>query len=189
MTIKLIFENFQQLQIDVSEEAMLGMLAQLPQLCRENAQFLDCLSNLAFVKTGDGILARVWELYDPSVSELHDLLEGGEFYPAASFLKPELIATLIRLGLQTSLDRAGILKVARSISASLDDSSANQARLLKRGRSLLTFLVKSASLLGLDKRFECSNVSLRLHLLHDLAIALTCENVQFRCRRSVAAGI
>jgi hypothetical protein len=178
--VEAVFPRLGELEIDVSEEAMLGMLAHLPQLCREDARFWDRLSNLAFVKTGAGKLARPWELYDPSVSELHDLLEGGEFYPAASFLKPELIATLIRLGLQTSLDRAGILKVARSISSSLDDSSANHARLLKRGRSLLMFLIKSACLLGLDKRCKFSKVSFLFHLLYDLTKALTFENSQCR---------
>jgi hypothetical protein len=44
-----------------------------------------------------GQLARPWELYDPSVAALQDLLQGGEFYPAPSFLKPEYIATLVRI--------------------------------------------------------------------------------------------
>jgi len=48
------------------------------------------------------------------VLELGALLEGGEFYPAPSFLKPELVATLVRLGLQTSLDRHGIIKVPQN---------------------------------------------------------------------------
>ena len=121
---------------------MLLMLGQLPQLCREDAAFWDRLSNLAFVKTGAGQLARPWELYDPSVAELQDLLQGGEFYPAPSFLKPEYIATLVRLGLQTSLDRAGILKVAGSISSSLDSPGVDPAHVRKRGRSLLSFLAR-----------------------------------------------
>jgi hypothetical protein len=59
-------------------------------------------------------VARLAQLYDPSVMELGALLEGGEFYPAPSFLKPELVATLVRLGLQTSLDRQGIIKVPQN---------------------------------------------------------------------------
>ena len=148
--IDAVFPRLGKLDVDASEEAMLGMLGQLPQLCREDPRFWDRLSNLAFVKTAAGQLARPWELYDPSVSELEDLLQGGEFYPAPSFLKPEYIATLVRLGLQTSLDRAGILKVARSIASSLDNG-VDPAQVSKRGRSLLTFLARQASALGLDK--------------------------------------
>jgi hypothetical protein len=159
-----------------------------------------------------GQLARPWELYDPSVAALQDLLQGGEFYPAPSFLKPEYIATLVRiytyihtyihtcintyintcihtntyihtcvcvcvcvcvythththmhacicmhvcmyvythththtqvrLGLQTTLDRTGILKVAGSISSSLDSPGVDPAHVRKRGRSLLSFLAR-----------------------------------------------
>ena len=148
--VEAVFPRLGELEIGVSEEAVLGMLGSLPQLCREDDRFWDRLSNLAFVKTGAGKLARPFELYDPSVCELQELLEGGAFYPAASFLKPELIATLVRLGLQTSLDRAGILKVARSIAASLDKASTDKDQVVQRGRSLLKFLARQASALGLD---------------------------------------
>jgi len=147
-----VFPRLGQLELGVCEEAVLKMLAQLPQLCHEDPRFWDRLSNLAFVKTGAGKLARPWELYDPNITELQDLLQGGEFYPAPSFLKPELIATLVRLGLQTSLDRPGILKVARAIAAALDSAASDPAALAKRGRSLLSFLARQARALGLDER-------------------------------------
>ncbi len=149
--VNAVFPRLSKLGADESEEVMLLMLGQLPQLCREDAAFWDRLSNLAFVKTGAGQLARPWELYDPSVAELQDLLQGGEFYPAPSFLKPEYIATLVRLGLQTSLDRAGILKVAGSISSSLDSPGVEPAHVRKRGRSLLSFLARQGSALGLHE--------------------------------------
>ena len=82
----------------------------MPLLCRQDPRFWDRLSHLAFVITGAGKLARASELFDPNVAELQDLLEGGEFYPSAPFLRPELVSILIRLGLKTSLNRVGVLK-------------------------------------------------------------------------------
>lgn len=102
--------------------------------------------------TGSGKLARPWELYDPSVPELQELLEGGDFYPSSAFLRPELVATLIRLGLQTSLDRAGILRVARSISASAVGEGSENQLLAKRGRSLLMYMDKNAKNLGISHK-------------------------------------
>ena len=54
-----VFPRLPQLDTDVCEEAMLGMLAALPQLCREDARFWDRLASLAFVKTGACVRACV----------------------------------------------------------------------------------------------------------------------------------
>jgi hypothetical protein len=130
------------------------MLEQLPQLCREDGRFLDRLSNLEFVTTSSGRLGRPWELYDPTVSELHDLLEGGEFYPSDSFLRPDLSSTLVRLGLQTKLDLTGIVRVARSISSAAlssdSDSVDRRGSVARRGRSLLGYLCRHARALGIE---------------------------------------
>lgn len=93
-----VFPRLSELEGGVCQEAMLAMMEQMPQLCREDGRFWDRLSHLPFLTTGAGKLARVSELYDPNVAQLHDLLEGGEFYPADVFLRPELISILIRLG-------------------------------------------------------------------------------------------
>jgi hypothetical protein len=133
---------------------MVQMLEQLPQLCREDGRFLDRLTNLEFVTTASGRLARPWELYDPTVSELHDLLEGGEFYPSDSFLRPDLSSTLVRLGLQTKLDLTGIVRVARSISSvalsGSSDSADRRNSVAFRGRSLLGYLCRNARALGIE---------------------------------------
>ena len=152
--VECVFPRLKSLEIGVAEEAMLVMMGQLPQLCREDGRFWDRLSHVEFVRTGAGKLARPWELYDPSVAELQDLLEGGELYPAESFLQPEHVAALVRLGLQTSLDRSGILLVARTISASAEESSAPPERLVSRGRSLLTLMCKHAGPLGFGEESD-----------------------------------
>ena len=67
-----VFPRLGELDIAVCEETVLGMLAQLPQLCREDPRFWDRLSNLAFVKTANGKLARPWEvIHTHSLSHTH----------------------------------------------------------------------------------------------------------------------
>ena len=109
----------------------------MPLLCRQDPRFWDRLSHLAFVITGAGKLARASELFDPNVAELQDLLEGGEFYPSAPFLRPELVSILIRLGLKTSLNRVGVLKIAAKIS---EEGRAGDGAARKRSSALLRFL-------------------------------------------------
>jgi sacsin len=143
-----VIPRLKNLQGGAGEAAAIMMLEQLPQLCREDARFWDRLNNLEFVTTASGRLARAWELYNPSVKELSDLLEGGDFYPAPAFLRPELLATLVRLGLQTSLDRSGVLKIARSISTHALGEGREDARVANRGKSLLAYLDKNWKALG-----------------------------------------
>lgn len=137
--VQAVFPRLSELDSGVCMEAMLSMMEQMPQLCREDARFWDRLAHLAFVTTGSGQLARPAELYDPSVAELQDLLEGGEFYPAEAFLRPELVSILIRLGLKTSLNRGGVLKIATRISED-GRTGADDSRARKRASALLRFL-------------------------------------------------
>ena len=152
--VDFVFPRLKALDAKACEGAMVQMLEQLPQLCREDGRFLDRLSNLEFVTTPSGRLARPWELYDPSVTELHELLEGGEFYASEVFLRPDLSATLVRLGLQTALDLTGVVRVARSISAgalsSAGDSAELRATAARRGRALLKYVCRHARAIGIE---------------------------------------
>eukprot|EP00960_Hanusia_phi_P055441 762970-Hanusia_phi.AAC.1 len=134
-----------EMEVEVCEESVHHMLANLPQICREDKGFWERLRDLEFIPTASGKLARAQDLYDPSVEELQDLLEGGEFYPAKSFTKPELIGILLRLGLRTSLDRSGVVQVAYSISRS--DSSMDLNEVIHRAKKLVLFLSKNPGLL------------------------------------------
>jgi len=135
--VEAVFPRLGGLDKGLCQHAMLCMLEQMPLLCRQDPRFWDRLSHLAFVSTGAERLARASELFDPNVAELEELLEGGEFYPAAPFLRPELISILIRLGLKTSLNRAGVLKIAVKIS---EEGRAGNAAARKRSSALLRFL-------------------------------------------------
>eukprot|EP00961_Rhodomonas_salina_P101081 1360458-Rhodomonas_salina.1 len=53
-----VFSNLDKFAAPAREEAMLTMLGQLPQLCREDKAFWDRLGDLPFVTTGTGKLAR-----------------------------------------------------------------------------------------------------------------------------------
>eukprot|EP00961_Rhodomonas_salina_P037148 499448-Rhodomonas_salina.1 len=53
-----VFNRLASFEVTVVEEAMLTMLGQLPQLCREDRGFWDRLADLPFVTTGTGKLAR-----------------------------------------------------------------------------------------------------------------------------------
>ena len=150
-----VFPRLATLDGTVASAAVLAMLEELPGLCREDARFFDRLAHLAFLPTAACTLARPWELYDPSIPELEALVGpggGSELYPSAAFCKPELIATLVRLGLRTALDRPAVLTVARSLSAAVgarDAGRPEESLLVARGRALLAALAKHAKALGL----------------------------------------
>lgn len=65
------------------------------------------------------------------------MLHGDAFFPSDKFLDPEILDTLVCLGLRTSLGFTGLLDCARSVSL-LHDSGDTEAS--KNGRALLVFL-------------------------------------------------
>ena len=63
------------------EALALHMLEQLPLLCKEDTGFMQRLARARFLPTQAGGLARPSDLWDPSVAQLRELLQGGQLYP------------------------------------------------------------------------------------------------------------
>ncbi|MCI10664.1 zinc finger C3HC4 type (RING finger) protein, partial [Trifolium medium] len=77
------------------------------------------------------------KLYDPRVPQLKKMLHVDAFFPSDKFLDPEILDTLVTLGLRTTMGFSGLLDCARSVSL-LNDSGDTEAP--KHGRELLGFL-------------------------------------------------
>lgn len=120
--------------------------------------FSDVLRRAAFVPNGLGALKRPSELYDPSVRELRELLNGAESFPAeadgveggggasaaaaapapVSLRSGDALAALRSLGLQCRLSRAALLQAAQSIDAeAAGDAALRSPTLVQRARHLL----------------------------------------------------
>lgn len=70
-------------------------------------------------------------LYDPRVAEFKMFLHQGAFFPSESFSSPEILETLVTLGLNQTLGFAGLLDCARSVSM-LYESGESEALILAR---------------------------------------------------------
>ncbi|KAJ0094050.1 hypothetical protein Patl1_16358 [Pistacia atlantica] len=88
-------------------------------------------------------------LYDPRVPELQKVLHREVFFPSDKFSDPEILDTLVGLGLKRTLGFTGLLDCARSVSI-FNDSSDSKA--LSCGRTLLKCLDTLALKLSTDKR-------------------------------------
>ena len=189
-----VFPRLADLDKQVCEDVILAMLEQLPVLCREDARFWDRLAHLAFLPTAAGALARPGALYDASATELQELLDGGEFYPAPAFQRADLSAVLVRLGLKTSLNRAGVLALARKVAA---EAAAGGGSGRARGAALLRHLdahyaaLTAESPLSVAGKVSCGPVPERLHACFSSSV-FTLESsaraLTLICNGSVTAG-
>lgn len=76
-------------------------------------------------------------LYDPRVAELQKVLHKEVFFPSEKFSDPDILDTLVNLGLRRTLDFIGFLDCARSVSI-LHESGDPEAATY--GRKLLLYL-------------------------------------------------
>ncbi|KAL6536570.1 hypothetical protein OROGR_013142 [Orobanche gracilis] len=103
-----------------------------------------------FVQTSDGAWKEPFRLYDPRVPELKIFLREGVFFPSENFSDPEILETLVTLGLKQTLGFTGLLDCARSVSI-LYELRDSEALILAR-RLLSCLNVLSWKLLYADKR-------------------------------------
>jgi len=161
---------------------MLALLERIDALVKEDAEFLLVIAKLPFLPTqaqaqvetlaakagsvapgaaGGGLLTPS-QLFDPSVSEFRALLDPAVHFPSAPFDAPHLLQTLVRLGLQTSVDRRGVLDVASGIVTSVArlarEPAASVAVERERAKALLRYVdLHSARLLEADEEEEEEN--------------------------------
>ncbi|KAK1380492.1 Sacsin [Heracleum sosnowskyi] len=97
------------------------------------------LSSTPFVLARNGLWQEPSRLYDPRVPELQYVLHREAFFPSDKFSSPEILETLIILGLRQTLHLSGLLDCAKSVSM-LHDSEASDSVIF--GRRLLGCLDK-----------------------------------------------
>ncbi|CAI8605288.1 unnamed protein product [Vicia faba] len=121
----------------LNQEVVSSILNDVQDLIKEDIALKSTLSAVPFVLAANGSWQQPSRLYDPRVPELKKMLHTDAFFPSDKFLDPEILDTLVSLGLRTSMGFSGLLDCARSVSL-LHDSGDNEA--FKNGRELLGFL-------------------------------------------------
>lgn len=138
-------------------EVVSSILNDVQLLIKEDISLKSSLSAVSFVLAADGSWQQPSRLYDPRVPELKKMLHGDVFFPSDKFLDPEILDTLVCLGLRTTLGFTGLLDCARSVSL-LHDSGDTEAS--KHGKGLLVFLDKLACKLSSNGESENDDQSL-----------------------------
>ena len=137
------FPYFSTFEPALRAQAMLDLvLNDFPSLVQANSRFLPALEQLNFVPNTLGKVARCQEMYDPEVEDLA-ILMGEEFFPQVDFARPDILPTLRRLGLRSSLHYEDVLRIARSThdQAQLRES---EVQALLRAETLFLFLNQNA---------------------------------------------
>ncbi|KAF7808226.1 sacsin isoform X2 [Senna tora] len=121
----------------LKQEAISAILHDVQNLIQEDVSIKSVLSASSFVLAANGSWQQPSRLYDPRVPEIQKMLRGNAFFPSEKFLDPEILDTLVSLGLRRTLGFTGLLDCARSVSL-LHESGDAEA--LQHGRELLVFV-------------------------------------------------
>ncbi|KAL2560101.1 hypothetical protein AAZV13_20G002600 [Glycine max] len=119
------------------QEVVSAILHDVQHLIKQDLSLKSSFSSARFVLAGNGSWQQPSRLYDPRVPHLKKMLHGNVFFPSDKFLDPEILDTLVCLGLRTTLGFTGMLDCARSVSL-LHDSGDTDAS--KHGGELLDLL-------------------------------------------------
>ncbi|KAK7407784.1 hypothetical protein VNO78_09866 [Psophocarpus tetragonolobus] len=134
------------------KEVVSAILHDVLHLIKEDLSLKSSFSSARFVLAANGSWQQPYRLYDPRIPHLKKILHGNVFFPSDEFLDPEILDTLVCLGLRTTLGFTGLLDCARSVSL-LHDSRDTDAS--KRGGELLDLLDTLA--FKLSNRGESNN--------------------------------
>ena len=93
---------------------MVHILNQMGGLMAERSDFGDILKKTKFVPNEQGDLFTPSELYDPTISTLHDLLDGACF-PFGRLSQPSCLISLRQLGLRSEMTPQGLLSSVHSV--------------------------------------------------------------------------
>jgi sacsin len=121
----------------LNQEVVSSILNDVQHLIKEDISLKSSLSAVPFVLAANGSWQQPSRLYDPRVPQLKKMLHVDAFFPSHKFLDPEVLDTLVTLGLRTTMGFSGLLDCARSVSLS-NDSGDTEAP--NQGRELLGFL-------------------------------------------------
>ncbi|XP_019420625.1 PREDICTED: sacsin isoform X1 [Lupinus angustifolius] len=120
-----------------NQEVVSAIMHDVRLLIEEDIYFKSALSAIPFVLAANGTWQQPSRLYDPRVPQLKKMLHGNVFFPSDKFLDPEVLDTLVSLGVRRTLGFTGLIDCARSVSM-LHDVGDTEAS--KHGRELLIFL-------------------------------------------------
>ncbi|XP_042037175.1 sacsin isoform X1 [Salvia splendens] len=128
------YENYvipQMSELIAQKDLLLDILHDMRSLIEEDNTCKEAFSAVPFVQSSEGAWREPFRLYDPRVTELNLFLHSGAFFPSENFSNPEILEILVTLGLKKTLDTAGLLDCARSVSM-LYESMDSQALLFAR---------------------------------------------------------
>ncbi|XP_034266196.1 LOW QUALITY PROTEIN: sacsin [Pantherophis guttatus] len=157
--IKFILKDVQNdfYSTDEAIRIMLWILENLTFLKNENAEVLDWLKPLKFIKISEEKMVSASELFDPEVEVLQDLFYGEEelrFPPTVFKTSPDILHALRLIGLKSenSLEEKDILCVAHKIEKLKDCASTSQDSLTQKARTLLMILNRRSLLHSLETK-------------------------------------
>ncbi|XP_020205115.1 sacsin isoform X1 [Cajanus cajan] len=119
------------------QEVVSAILHDVQHLIKEDISVKSSFSSARFVLSANGSWEQPSRLYDPRVPHLKKLLHVNVFFPSDKFLDPEILDTLVCLGLRTTLGFTGLLDCARSVSLLHDSGDTDTSR---HGGELLDLL-------------------------------------------------
>ncbi|XP_051132159.1 uncharacterized protein LOC127252147 isoform X2 [Andrographis paniculata] len=130
----------------ISQEGSLSsILSDIRSLFEEDNTCKAVFSSTAFVQAADRSWKEPFRLYDPRVPELKMFLHEGTFFPSEKFSNPEIVETLVTLGLRQKLGISGLLDCARSVSILYESDNSEALILARRLLSCLNALTMKSS--------------------------------------------
>ncbi len=138
---KVVMTQLTQRKAEIGDKVIQAMLLNISSLCLNDAGFDDFLSTAKFIRSSESqVLKAPSELYDPEVPQLLSLMDHDSF-PDEFYMQPDLLLSLRKLGLQSTLSWDTVLECARSIETEASRHNEDQCKSAKaRGEELLLFL-------------------------------------------------
>ncbi|GAX84471.1 hypothetical protein CEUSTIGMA_g11891.t1 [Chlamydomonas eustigma] len=135
----------------VRDEALIGMLQQLPVLSQIDQGFALKVKSISFLPNNKGVLLKPCQLYDPRNPDLVALLDPEACFPADVFCEELILQALQQLGLRTQPGTDTVIEAARYIEKlgiEADDAvkigdmkgEDDQNMAVARGKALLAYL-------------------------------------------------
>ncbi|WCJ40041.1 Zinc finger C3HC4 type (RING finger) family protein [Euphorbia peplus] len=131
-------------------EALAAILKDVKILIDDDVTIKSAICKTSFVLAANGNWQQPSRLYDPRRSELQKVLDSG-FFPSTEFSDPEILDTLVSLGLKCTLGLTGFLDCAKSVSI-LQEFGNSDAMIY--GRRFITCLDALAFKLSAEEKEE-----------------------------------
>uniref|UniRef100_A0A7S3QAL4 Uncharacterized protein n=1 Tax=Chaetoceros debilis TaxID=122233 RepID=A0A7S3QAL4_9STRA len=138
---KVVLPQLSQASSELGDKLIQDILVNLPSICSHDSEFNEFLSNSKFIRSSESqTLKAPSELYDPEVPQLLTLMNQDSF-PDEFYMNPDLLLSLRKLGLQSTLSWDTVLECACSIESESTKGDQDLALSAKaRGAELLLFL-------------------------------------------------